>query len=242
MHKLLGRIIFVAGELLLLLLIVFLDNAKLTNDLCFVSVVFAFAFSLCWHKQAKFNFLLSLALLFTVCADFCLVILKPSPQLIAMVFFSTVQLLYFVYLILNKPKKEVIAHCLTRIVLVIVAMVATVLVLGELVDALSLITMFYFANLVTNIVFCFVHAKTHWMLAIGFVSFVCCDLLVGLSVGDGIYFTISESSIWHGIIYPQFNLIWIFYIISQTLISLFASLDNRYEWTKNFVFKPHDFC
>ncbi len=235
MLKTLGRTIFVAVELTLLLLIVLLKDATTTNALCFCSVVLAFAYSLCWHKQAKFNWLLSLALFFTTCADFCLVLLNPAPQLLAMIFFSFVQLAYFVYLLLRENKKQVIVHCVVRLVVVLSALIATALVLGKLCDALSLISMFYFANLLTNIIFSFAHKST-WLLAIGFVSFVCCDALVGLGVGNGIYFSINEASLLYKIVYPQFNLIWIFYIISQTLISLFASLQNRNAWAKKYPF------
>ncbi len=79
--------------------------------------------------------------------------------------------------------------------------------------------MLYYANLLTNIVFAFRNFKTAPTFAIGLLLFAFCDLLVGFTMLD-LYLPVTESSIVYKLTHCDLNLIWVFYVPSQTLIAL----------------------
>lgn len=211
---------FIIAELILGILIQTVGGGELS----FSSIVLAFLFSVFVSFSLKFStdaLFTSFALLFTVCADFCLVILDPREQFLSMVFFSTVQIFYFLRLIrLSSGKRENIIHFSVRGTAIILALLLTAIVLGESADALSLISMFYYANLIVNLAFSVKHIKTSVMLPIGLLCFILCDTLVGLSELGSLYMNFSEDSIIYKLTHTELNLIWLFYVPSQTLISL----------------------
>lgn len=209
---------FVVLEIILLILINCLSG-RVSKILCFTSIVLALAYSLTNIKNKNNNYVICLSLFFTMCADFCLVILVPMQQGLSMVFFSLVQIGYMIYLLQTQTKKQRIIHLSVRVALIIIVQIISLIILKSKVDFLSLISMFYFTNLILNLAFSFCNIKQNYLLVIGFVMFICCDILVGLGVGDGIYFTIPKGSLIYNLVYPNFNLIWTFYIPSQTLIS-----------------------
>ncbi len=192
--------------------------------ICFSSVVLAFLFSAYFYLAFAKNsdgLLTVFALLFTVCSDFCLVILDPWQQLVAMVFFSIVQLLYFCRICLkSKNRKDLIVHLSVRIMAIIISLVTAFIVLKERTDALSLISMFYYSNLLINIVFSLKYRKYSLLLPIGLICFVICDTLVGLSQMSNMYFDFAEDSFLYKITHTDFDLIWFFYVPAQTLLAL----------------------
>ena len=99
------------------------------------------------------------------------------------------------------------------------ARVLTAVVLKENANFLSLISMFYFANLAANIVFSFMQFKLNPLFPIGLTLFSFCDILIGLEMLDN-FMTIPETSFINKINDVQINLAWAFYVPSQTLISL----------------------
>ena len=190
---------------------------------CFFSVVCAALFALLHLNKKKESILTVLALGFTVCADVFLVLLAEQQRLLAMCFFSLVQICYFVRILLENTNKATrTRHLSTRAFALVLALVLTLSVLGDGADALSVVSMLYFANLIVNIVFAFVGFKKTPLLAIGLLSFAMCDVLVGLSLID-MYISIAEDSFIYKITHTGFNLIWTFYVPSQTLIALSAA-------------------
>ena len=91
--------------------------------------------------------------------------------------------------------------------------------LGTAADAVAIVSMFYYANLLVNIVFAFCQPHVTRLLAIGLTLFILCDTLIGLSCLDA-YVAISEDSFIWKLIHPGFDLAWAFYLPSQTLIAL----------------------
>ena len=183
-------------------------------------VILACLFCFLFVDKTAAYLLTQLALICTVCADWFLV-LPPSPnQLPGMLFFSVTQTAYFlrIYLADPSPKRRRL-HLILRGSLTVLVLTATIVVLGKGTDAVALVSMFYYANLVMNIAFAFAEGKKHLLLALGLALFLCCDTVVGLAFMND-YIAISKESLLYRITHPSFDLVWAFYVPSQTLIAL----------------------
>jgi len=100
------------------------------------------------------------------------------------------------------------------------AAAVTCIVLGENTDALALISLCYYANLILNLLLAWMQFSRYPLAAIGFVLFLLCDTVIGLQVATSGYLPIEEGSVLNEILYPGFNLSWLFYLPSQVLLSL----------------------
>ena len=228
--------IFIATELVLLCLILF---ANTNVDLvCFITVCLA-----CIHGGAfviirKKDYACICALAFTVISDVFLVLRYTSTgaysdQAIAMSTFSIAQLSYFAFMFLQTENKKLrTAHVITRIALSTFAVALTLIVLKENANYMLVVTMFYFANLLLNAVFSFVEFKKFNVMAIGFVFFILCDVLIGLSIALGSIIIVPESSFLYRITFSGFNFAWLFYVISQTLLSLYVARAQDFNKAK----------
>ena len=114
----------------------------------YISIILCFLFVLL-HFQEKMR-ICGLAL--TVCADFCLVICVPIQQLWGMVFFLGAQICYGVLL-----HRQGLSQWLlwARLGLSVAVETVAVLVLGDHADALALVSMLYYANLIMNMICAF---------------------------------------------------------------------------------------
>ncbi len=190
------------------------------NDFISVAtVLLCCIFCVLFFKKSKDYLLVQAALFFTVMADVCLLIIQPRNQLLAMLFFLATQTCYFLRILKTEEKLRKI-HLFLRTFVTLAALVLTVVVLGEKTDLLSLVSLFYFANLGINVLWAFVDFKSSRFFAIGLLLFLLCDICIGLSVMNTAYIPVSEESFIYHIIHPGFNLAWCFYIPSQVLIVL----------------------
>ena len=112
----------------------------------------------------------------------------------------------------NTHKKKMIAP-------IVVAVVLTLCVLGANADPLAVVSMFYYANLITNAAFAFVNAKKNWLMGAGLILFILCDTVIGLSMLGG-YITMSPDSFIYKVIHPGFDLAWAFYLPSQAILAV----------------------
>lgn len=215
-----SSIFFITAELIFLILIE-IGMGSATNAICFASVVTAFLFCLFVSRNELDSLFVACALFFTVCADFCLVIMNPQPRILAMVFFNAVQLLYFARLIrIDKCQKTRTIHLLVRGIAIALGILLATLVLKENTDFLSIISIIYFANLAVNILYSFLSGRERLLFSFGLVFFALCDIFVGLSVLLADYLTVAEDSIIYKLTHTEINLVWLFYVPSQTLIAL----------------------
>ncbi len=217
--------IFAAAEIILGVIIQ-MPNVN-SEPFSFASVVLAFLFSLLMFNKSADWALTAAALLFTVCADYCLVIMPSEPRVLAMVFFNTTQILYFVRLFIEQNKKTKIANISLRIALITVILTASFILLGKNNDTLSVIALIYFANLLSNIVFAFVGHKRFLLFAVGLLLFSFCDIFVGFNVLVDVYIESTDNVILNFLAHPGFNFIWFFYVPSQTLISITAKKGGK---------------
>ena len=181
----------------------------------FISIVLCFLFALSMVRRE--TMLLTCGLAFTVCADFCLVLCDPIQQLGGMIFFSCTQICYWLKLQHIQCRKS---WMIARIVLILAVEAVSVCILKENTDPLALVSMFYYVNLVMNMVESFIQFHRSPLFAIGLVFFILCDTVVGLQVAAGGYLPIPEGSFIHKLIFSGFHLSWFFYLPSQVLIAL----------------------
>jgi hypothetical protein len=154
-------------------------------------------------------------------ADLFLVVIHPIRQLLAMIFFSFVQICYFLRLYFNtESEKEKRIHLILSSSASIIAIIITIIVRTEKTDAVSIISMFYYANLIINIVFAFVLYQSSKLFAIGLLLFLGCDTLVGINALVNQYVTSPNAQAISNAIFGSLNLAWIFYVPSQVMLAL----------------------
>lgn len=207
-------ILFLAAELFLYHFILTAVGAvQIWCSYSAIIICFLFAVS-CVNKE---NGYIVTGLLFTVLADFFLVVCNPIQQLWGMVFFLPAQICYGIYL-----HRQALPRCLLpiRIALLVAAEIATALVLRGHTDLLAVISVAYYVNLILNLVCAFFRFKQNKLLAAGFLCFLLCDTVIGLQVAALGYLPITEGSVLHRIIFVDFNVSWFFYLPSQVLIAL----------------------
>ena len=207
-----------------------MSSGALWSALCFGGVTSAFLFSLVLFNKSYDWLFCAFGLFFTVVADWFLVVLDPIMELPAMFVFNVVQIMYFIRIFRTHEKahnktlpigKIGIAHISVRLIAVVTALIACAAVLGDDVDLLSMISLFYYANLLCNVVFSFVEFRKNPCFAIGLLCFALCDLFVGIGMVEE-YFTVLPGSLIYELTYTELNLMWIFYVPSYTLISISA--------------------
>ena len=185
-------LIFILVEIVLSIFVLFIETPIL-NILSYLVIVFAFIFSL-FTLFKNYNYLITIGLFFTLLADLFLVVLgNEDLRAYGMFFFVFTQLSYGIYLIF---------------------------VLKEKADPLSIFSIIYFANLISNIVVCFLNIKKLYFFLIALLLFLLCDLFVGFTTANGIYFTYEDGTFLYYLVNANFNFAWLFYIPSQTLIAI----------------------
>lgn len=216
-------IVFALAEIQLSYII---QTAPAPNNWDFISVALACAFCFLFVEKSTSYVFTQLALLFTVGADYFLTYRNNFDQLSGMIFFSFVQVFYFLRLYFedsNIKRRKV--HLFGRIAASICVLIATQIVLGDSVDALSLFATFYYFNLLLNLFMSFIQAKGISVFALGLLCLAICDLFVGLSIISS-YLDVGNSPIVKFFINPGFDGVWAFYVPSQTLLAI-SLLPNR---------------
>lgn len=218
--KLFSTCIFIAIEIVLWILVLS-TSGEINRYLSFSSILLAFMFSLLFVGIKTKKYLTQFALMFTVVADIFLVLISPRNQVVAMTSFAVVQMFYFVRILFEtKSKKINIVNVVVRLILIIAIEILTLIILKEKIDYLSMISMFYYVNLILNVVFAFINFKKSPLLAFGLLFFLLCDTFVGLQCAVGTYFSMSQDLWLYKLIFADFNFVWFFYIPSQTLLAI----------------------
>ena len=222
---------FLGTELCLWLAILFFTNGTATRLCSFFSILLAFIFALRFFKPNGDILLLCSALLFTVGADIFLVLPKKLEygfQVAGTSLFCVTQIFYFIYLFKNTESKNMrIAHAIVRASAVVIAEIAVICVLQEDLDFLSVLSLFYVANLAVSVAFAYTQGLKRLPFAIGLTLFLCCDLFVGFSVAIGTYIQVAESSWLYKLVFSDFNFVWFFYLPSQTVLATYLAIQSE---------------
>ncbi len=161
-----------------------------------------------------------IGLIGTVGADFFLVFLPFQLRVPGMVCFCVTQIAYFLRTYAedeNAVRKKV--HLILRISVSVLSFAITLIVLGRRADALSLISVFYYAHLILNVVFSFLLYKKLRILAIALLMFVLSDTLIGFSNLSS-YLLIPRGSVIYIILRLGKPFLYPLYIASQIMIPL----------------------
>ena len=173
--------------------------------------------------------LICIAMLFTLVADYFLVAKEEVDNLTGVTVFLGTQLFIFLHIFVNDSSRRYrTRNIITRIVLSVVLIFVAYLILGESIDRMSVIGVIYYANLCTNAIFAHRIKGGGIILTIGLILFALCDINVALSALDSIYVGgFPEGSMLYNLMHTKYDLIWIFYIPSQTLIPLSLVLSEN---------------
>ena len=187
--------------------------------------------------NAKNGNLIRIAMLFTLTADYFLVAIdRPTHEdhIAGVAFFLGTQLFIYLHIAANEKNSRVqYIHLGVRFVISLMLIVITGLVLGRDTDALAMMSTVYYANLVVNAIFAHRSGKGGIMLTVGLIFFALCDINVGLSALNNIYDGgFPEGSLLYNLLYSGVDLVWIFYLPSQTIIPLTLMLCNKNEKIK----------
>lgn len=198
--------------------------------------VFCFLFR---EKTNDFIFT-QLGLIGTMGADIFLVLLPEQERLPGMICFSCVQIFYFLRLYAadtNKKRKKV--NLILRIVLSAVIIAVTFIVLGPSPDPVAVLSMFYYVNLLLNVIFAFLDFENTGIFALGLLCFIISDTVIGFRSLDDYIGTqpVVEEVVKH-IKRSKIDLIYGFYLPSQAFIAmspaykLFKKLDKEQQERK----------
>lgn len=181
----------------------------------FGSIFCCFAYSLINAKYG--DRFITLALFFTLIADFFLVICTEQHRLWGMVFFLGAQTVYAIRLQRKCPHR---GFLICRIALIILAEGITLAVLKDKTDMLAVVSLCYYANLIVSIFEGFGQLTVSKLFPLGMLLFLLCDTVIGLQIATGEYLPVVTDSVLSKILYPGFNLAWLFYLPSQVLLAL----------------------
>lgn len=220
---------------LTLYVLIFLTKDVLNAWISYSAIILNFVMAMILFAKSKNVVLTEIGLLMTCFADLFLVILNPQIQVVAMIFFVVAQACYFLRILHNTPEKSMrLKHIIIRAVLTVLGIIATFIVLKEKTDFLAVIAVFYFINLLLNVVFAFMQSKKSALFAVGLLLFMCCDVLIGLNVASEGYLVFAENSFMAWLAEPPINLAWAFYVPAQILIVL-SIVFNKYKKPANEI-------
>ena len=188
-----------------------------TKWLKFGTIAMCFVFSLIHCKNVKSHLFIG-AMLFTMISDWILVLCFNYKTIwIALVTFSISQIFHM----LDMKEMKNLKWTLIRRAILFVLLSILVCVLNGF-NVISILTAFYAANLILNIVDASrVKIKGHVLMVIGFILFLLCDICVGWAMSQ---FTGNIKPLDY---FAGFGM-WLFYVPSQALL-VFA---NYYRFEK----------
>lgn len=219
--KFYASIIFILIELFLFIII---HTASGTiNHVCsFSSILIAFIFALIFAKKNSVGIITITALLFTSISDLMLCGLFDITKLqtLSVVVFLIAQICYFTRILITQKNKTItITHIAVRTSLTVLAIIVTLLVLKENSNALAILSVVYYINLIVNVIFSGINVKNEPLFFIGLILFALCDFFVGIEFLGG-FIDITNAKFINFLIEIPFNMAWLFYLPSQTVLSL----------------------
>lgn len=183
------------------------------------SVVLAFVMNLILFRKTAAQVATVVALLFTLGADYFLVIRGDSYPF-AMVLFSVAQLAYATRIWFGSSDSARRVELIVRGGVALLSILLPFLVLGSGADFLSVISVFYFGQLILNCVFsATLVEKRNYLLIVGLVLFLFCDIFVGFG-NLSAYLPIEKGTLAWWLAHPPINMAWVFYLPSQALLGI----------------------
>ena len=219
-------------ELFLYTLFLYFDfndiNIEISNWLKYVGIIICVLTSLIpifSKNAAKTQYFIPFSLFFTLVSDYFLLInTDKNLYIFGVVIFIIVQLSYFIYIeTLKKNKTSFLISLIFRIILSSILIIVLSIIRFDL---LSIVSACYFVELLMNFItsLSLIKINKYFLIfSIGLLLFIGCDISVGLTNLD-----LFEGHIKNLVS----NLMWIFYLPSQVLISF-----SNYINFKNIVYR-----
>ena len=218
------RIIFIIIEAVIYTAFVFADFfGKDSTPIKYAGIILCLIYAVLSLKNGKDHVFLCVAFLFTLVADWFLLV-KNNDYVFGVAAFIVAQTVYLLRLVsLGVNTRRTI---IVRLVVTISAI--SVLFVADLADLLTVLVAIYFVALVTNCVDSYTLFKNgvkNKLFAIGLTLFILCDVSVGIN-NFSAYFDVSAIT-W--LITAARYLMWIFYLPSQVLIALSGGAERLTE-------------
>ena len=201
-----------------LTVLVQITKGQLNITISYATVILACLSNLLFFENKPRFWLMQVALICTVCADWFLLVAGWGYE-IGMCFFNVTQLAYDARTYLDSTPTVRRVQLGVRPLACAAAIVTVLLILGERVDTLSVISVIYFVNLALNILFAFINVRRGILFPLGLVFFILCDIFVAFS-NMGSYIHLSVGSFAYWLAHPGFNASWLFYVPSQALLAV----------------------
>ena len=115
---------------------------------------------------------------------------------------------------------------IVRAVLSAAILIVTPIVLGSRLDAISMISVFYYANLICNLLFACLNFKGSGLFALALLAFAVSDTVIGFQSLSS-YFLISRGSFIFVVTRLGKDIFYPLYIISQITIPISVVLRRR---------------
>lgn len=211
--------VFVLAEVCLSVAIQ-LTEYETYERLAYSSVILACVFSFLTLFFGEGRWLLRLGLCFTVLADYFLIVSEPIEELTGVVIFSGAQICYFLALFLTEDRRLRLVHICARVGAVALVLPIAAALLGSRADPLTMWSLFYYVNLALSVVFAFLDSGRFALFGVGLVLFAMCDATLGLGFFATEYLHVGKDNPLYYLANSSVNIPWVFYVPSQTLISL----------------------
>lgn len=163
----------------------------------------------------------------TVGADLFLVFLPVQIRVPGMLCFCVTQIAYFLRTYHEDQNRiRRIVNLTLRSVGSVAILIITPLVLGSRLDALSMISVFYYVHLVCNLVFAFCNFKQSGLFALALLAFAVSDTIIGFQSLSS-YFLIPRGSFIFYAVQVGKDIFYPLYIMAQISIPLSVVLRRR---------------
>ena len=182
----------------------------------YIIVVITLLFSLLYIKKPHLH---HLAFIFILIADLFLTLLRPQLINEGLIFFLFAQVIFAVAIYIDQKEKTKLPILIARLSISIIGGIIVGIVSKG--NSTLILTTIYGVNLITNIISSFTKNKIDWLLSIGLVLFMLCDISIGLNAGISMgLFPEKGNWLYNFAAAVSFNTGWFWYIPCLTLLSL----------------------
>ncbi len=220
--KFFASVTFIIIELAFFI-VIHASGGTINHASSFLSILTAFIFALIFAKKNFIGIITIIALLFTSFSDLLLCGFFKytySLQTLSVISFLIVQICYFIRIYKTENNKALkLTHLIVRLSATLLSIIITILVLKDTVNALAIISVAYYLNLIINAVFAGINVKNEPLFFVGLVLFSLCDFFVGIGfLGD--FINLENASFINFLLDIPINMAWLFYLPAQTVLSL----------------------
>lgn len=214
--KLITSTVFVFVEIALLISTLHFSSA-ITTYLNFACIVIACILPFVFIYPNKNIFLINISLLLTTAAIISFTLLKPVNYLLGMILLVSVQVAFFVYLlIISKSKANIISNIITRLVLTTGLIIAGIIIFPNKINILNMLSIVSFANLFSNLVFSYIAGKKLIGFSVALSLLTICNTIYAVQDITNLYIRFKFVKI----TFTSYDIAWLLFVISQIILAI----------------------